>query len=194
LRLDGAPARATRAGRSETAALSLRKNREVHLTAFDTRVAAYAVIVDDCQRVLLALWNGVEPPQWTMPGGGVDLAETVEQAVVREVREETGYEVRIDRLLGVHSHVVPPHARGSTTRPLKSVRVIFDAVVIGGELSNERDGTTDEARWFDIADITTLSRVPLVDVAVQMHQAAVAPPYGRAACAEGMQDGQAQPA
>jgi 8-oxo-dGTP diphosphatase len=48
------------------------------------------------------------------------LAETVEEAVVREVREETGYEVRIGRLLGVHSHGVPSHARGSTTRPLKS--------------------------------------------------------------------------
>jgi 8-oxo-dGTP diphosphatase len=83
----------------------------VRLTAFDTRLAAYAVIVDERQRVLLALWNEVEPPQWTMPGGGVELAETVEEAVVREVREETGYEVRIGRLLGVHSHVVPAHAQ-----------------------------------------------------------------------------------
>jgi 8-oxo-dGTP diphosphatase len=94
---------------------------------------------------------------------------------VREVREETGYEVRIGRLLGVHSHVVPSHARGSATRPLKSVRVIFDAAVIGGELSNERDGTTDEARWFDMADVKTLTCVPLVDVALRMYKAAVAP-------------------
>jgi 8-oxo-dGTP diphosphatase len=41
---------------------------------YDTRLAAYAVVVDDQDRVLLALWNEREP-QWTLPGGGVDLHE-----------------------------------------------------------------------------------------------------------------------
>ena len=143
-------------------------------TDWDTRIAAYAVIVDERERILLALWNEVEPPQWTMPGGGVELAETVEEAVVRELREETGYAVRVGRLLGVHSHVVPPEARGplgSRGRPLKSVRVVFTATIVGGELSREVDGTTDEARWFDLADVANLNRVPLVDIALQMFRA-----------------------
>ena len=42
----------------------------VHFTDYDTRLAAYAVIVDERRGVLLALWNEAEPPQWTMPGGG----------------------------------------------------------------------------------------------------------------------------
>jgi len=138
---------------------------------YDTRIAAYAVIVDESDRILLALWNEASPPQWTMPGGGVELFETVEEAVVREVREETGYEVRVGPLLGVHSHVVPPEARVSSTRPLKSVRVVFAATIIGGELAREVNGTTDEARWFDVAHVTSLDRVPLVDIALQMHRA-----------------------
>ena len=32
-------------------------------------------------------------------------------------------------------------------RPMKAVRVLFDATVVGGELTHELDGTTDEARW-----------------------------------------------
>jgi 8-oxo-dGTP diphosphatase len=71
---------------------------------YDTRIAAYAVIVDESDRILLALWNEASPPQWPMPGGGVELLETVEEAGVREVREETGYEERVGRLLKSLAH------------------------------------------------------------------------------------------
>jgi len=147
---------------------------DVDFTEYDTRVAAYAVIVDNRQRILLALWNEVQPPRWTMPGGGVELTETVEEGVVRELREETGYEVRPGRLLGVHSHVFPPEARGTAAgnRPLKSIRIFFAASIIGGELTREVDGTTDEARWFDLHEVAKLDRVPIVDIAIEMHRAA----------------------
>ena len=36
----------------------------------DTRVGAYAVLVDDRERILLALWNEGPTPAWTVPGGG----------------------------------------------------------------------------------------------------------------------------
>jgi 8-oxo-dGTP diphosphatase len=147
----------------------------VDFTEYDTRLAAYAIVVDDGHRILLALWNEVDPPLWTMPGGGVEFVETVEEAVVRELREETGYEVRVDRLLGVHSHIVSAEARVSGSRPLKSVRFIFAATIIGGELTREVDGTTDEARWFELSEVADLDRVSIVDVAIQMYHAALVP-------------------
>jgi len=136
---------------------------------YDTRLAAYAVIRDDAGRVLLALWNEADLPKWTMPGGGVELDETVQQAVVREVQEETGYDVVVGRLLGLHTFVLPPQVRVNTTdRPLKSVRVVFEARIIGGELRDEIGGTTDEARWFALGAIAGLPRVSLVDIALAM--------------------------
>ena len=134
---------------------------------YDTRLAAYAVIVDEQDRILLALWNEAEDKQWTMPGGGgVELHETPEEGAIRELREESGYDVALGRLLGVDTHVEQRHER--TGRPLRSVRVIFEAEVVGGELTHEVDGTTDEARWIPLAEVRSLDRVGLVDVALDL--------------------------
>lgn len=137
---------------------------------YDTRLAAYAVVVDDRDRALLALWNEGAVPRWTMPGGGVEAEESVEEAAVREVREETGYEIAVGAILGVDTLLIPPGDRPrGRGRPLKSVRVVFEAVIVGGSLTNEEiGGSTDEARWIPVVEIPTLPHVDLVDVALSM--------------------------
>lgn len=141
----------------------------MHYTEYDTRLAAYAVIVDDLGQVLLALWNELTEPLWTLPGGGVELDETVEEGVVREVREETGYDVALTGLLGVQTSVIGVANRAvETDRPLKAVRVVFSAQVVGGELRKELDGTTDEARWFPPSELSSLPRVPWIDDAIAL--------------------------
>jgi 8-oxo-dGTP diphosphatase len=146
---------------------------ELHHTEYDSRLAAYAVVVDDRDRVLLALWNEADAPLWTLPGGGVDLLETVEDGAVREVREETGYEVELGRLLGVDTLVVPPEQRTvDRERWFRGIRVVYEAAVIGGHLRDEVDGTTDEARWIPISEVPDLARVDLVDVGLRLRAAA----------------------
>jgi 8-oxo-dGTP diphosphatase len=136
----------------------------LEFTDYDTRLAAYAVVVDDRDRVLLALWNEPDEPLWTLPGGGVDLPETAEEGAVREVREETGYDVELDGLIGVDTLATAPGDRiVPSGRWQKSVRVVFRAHVVGGELTKEVDGTTDEARWFPLADVPGLARIGLVE-------------------------------
>ena len=135
----------------------------LEFTDYDTRLAAYAVIVDDRDRVLLALWNELDEPLWTLPGGGVELGESPEEGAVREVREESGYDVVLDELLGVDTYVTAPEERlRRSERWQKSVRVVFRAHVVGGSLTRELDGTTDEARWIPLADVPGLPRIGLV--------------------------------
>jgi 8-oxo-dGTP diphosphatase len=88
---------------------------------------------------------------------------------VREVREETGYDVELLRLLGEDAFTVPSSERtGGAWRPLRSIRLVFEARVVGGTLTDEVDGTTDRAAWIPLAEVPGLERVALVDVALRL--------------------------
>ncbi|HPR63473.1 MAG TPA: NUDIX hydrolase [Thermoanaerobaculia bacterium] len=99
-------------------------------------------IVLDGKRIVLI--RRLHPPfegQWALPGGFVEIGETVEEACVREIREETGLDVDIVRLLGVYSDP-GRDPRGHT------VSVVFLCYPSGGELRGADDAA--EARWFTL--------------------------------------------
>jgi 8-oxo-dGTP diphosphatase len=141
----------------------------VRFTDYDTRFAAYAVILDDQDRMLLTWYNGIgyDPASWSMPGGGVEFDEAVQDAVVREVLEETGYHVEVGRPLAVHHFV--HDGRGRAGRPFKAVRIFFEATITGGELGTlEVGGSTDFAEWVPVARIPDLTpRADIVTVAYE---------------------------
>ncbi|PRB03174.1 NUDIX hydrolase [Microbacterium sp. MYb64] len=136
----------------------------------DMRVAAYAVILDDDRRVLLARWTEGRRVSWTMPGGGLEPGEDPEAAVRREVREETGYKVVVDELLGIHSRVIPARRRVTpgATEPLHTLRIVYRARITSGKLRFEKNGSTDMAAWFALDEVAGLQRVRLVDIALGM--------------------------
>lgn len=136
----------------------------------DLRVAAYAVILDEERGLLLAHWREGRRAAWTLPGGGLEPGEDPEDAVRREVLEETGYVAEVEELLGIHSRVIPLRQRlqGAADAPLHTIRIVYRARVTGGELRDEIGGTTDRAAWFALPDVEALKHVQLVDIALEM--------------------------
>ncbi|WP_159601228.1 NUDIX hydrolase [Agromyces humi] len=148
----------------------------------DIRIAAYGVIIRDGQ-ILLSHWNEHGRSGWTLPGGGVEGAEHPVAAAKREIFEETGYEASVDRLLGIDTMVVPAARRHSGTDPLYAMRIVYRASVLGGALRNEVGGSSDEARWFPVAEVPQLHRVSLLDIGLRLN--AAEPADGVAPQAEG---------
>ncbi|HLP22704.1 MAG TPA: NUDIX hydrolase [Microbacteriaceae bacterium] len=135
----------------------------------DVRIAAYAVVVDG-PKLLMAHWNEHGRSGWTLPGGGIEGTEHPADAVVREVFEETGFHIRVEELIGVDTMIVPAESRNATTSPLYALRILYTASIVSGELRPEVGGSSDEAAWWDFADVPTLKRVSLVDIALRLYQ------------------------
>lgn len=106
-------------------------------------VAAGAAVLDDEGRLLLQ--RRVDNGLWSMPGGVMEMTESLPEAAVREVREETGYEVEVTGLVGTYTdarHVIA-YSDGEVRRQFN---VCFRAKVVGGTLSLSDE--SHEVRWF----------------------------------------------
>ncbi|MFC8731733.1 NUDIX hydrolase [Luteimicrobium sp. NPDC057192] len=133
------------------------------------RVAAYAVVLDPDGRQLLSHWNERGRSGWTLPGGGLEFGEHPTETVVREVREETGYDVEVGELLGIDTAVFPPERLVDPSGgAMQALRILYRAAVVGGTLTPEADGSSDDAGWFTQAEVDALDRVSSVDTARRM--------------------------
>ena len=135
----------------------------------DIRIGAYGVILHE-DTILLAHWREYGHSGWTLPGGGINPGEDPADAAMREILEETGYTAELDGLLGISSFVAQAEDRlaPGATEALHGLRIIYRAHVTGGELTDELDGSTDEAAWFPLSAVPSLRRVSLVDIALGM--------------------------
>ena len=130
-----------------------------------TRVAAYG-LVTDLDRILLCRISNQLPRLaglWTLPGGGLQFREDPQDAMIREVQEETGLSVRSTGLVGVDSNSVD-----TEEAHYHAIRIIYGAERIGGTLTNEIDGTTDLCQFWSRADLAALPLVDLAEIGVAL--------------------------
>ena len=111
-----------------------------------------------------------------MPGGGIDFGEHPEAGALRELHEETGLVGRIVELLAVDSlrrtlRATEQDRLGfaeGTEIDYHSVRIIYRTEIIGGDLRDETDESTDMAAWFTREDAATLPLVELGRIGVEL--------------------------
>ena len=113
---------------------------------------AVSAAIFRAERVLIVRL-GVPPMQgiYTLPGGGVELGETLEQAVMREVREETGLAIEPLSLAG-YRQVIARDSEGKIERHF--VILPFAARYLAGEISLNAE--LAEAKWLLPAELSGL--------------------------------------
>jgi ADP-ribose pyrophosphatase YjhB (NUDIX family) len=104
-----------------------------HELALGVRPSVSAVIFD--RRGHLLLQQRSDGGQWGLPGGSVEIGESVTEAVIREVREETGLVVAVRRMVGVYSDPGLQVVRYPNGNVWHYVNVCFECAVRGGELT-----------------------------------------------------------
>jgi 8-oxo-dGTP diphosphatase len=119
----------------------------------DRPLVGVGALIVEAGRVVL-IKRGHEPlkGKWSIPGGLLELGETVRQAVEREALEETGLTVRATELLGVFDRIVEDDAKRTCYH---YVLIDFLCKKMAGEL--RPSGDADDARWFTAKEIGELS-------------------------------------
>jgi 8-oxo-dGTP pyrophosphatase MutT (NUDIX family) len=125
---------------------------------------AAAIVIDQQHRVLLQ--KREDNGHWGLPGGGIDPGETVTAACIREVKEETNYDVEVLRLHGVYSDpTIGQLIRYPDGNVAHIIAIVFVCRVIGGDLKISHEST--DAGWFHAHELpnpmTPSHRVRLQD-------------------------------
>ena len=140
------------------------------------RAAVGAVVLDGDQVLLVRRGEPPSQGKWSIPGGLIHLGERIEDAVLREVEEESGVRVRVLGLCGVIDRVIPGEPSGAAgPAPVRYHYIIVDYVATptGGTLQAGSDAA--EARWVPIADLprydTTEALAAMIQRAVKIRHA-----------------------
>jgi ADP-ribose pyrophosphatase YjhB (NUDIX family) len=116
-------------------------------------VATSAVVVDGQGRILMQ--RRADSGNWALPGGGMEMTESLTDSVIREVKEETGYEVEVTGLVGTYTdprHIIA-YSDGEVRRQFN---ICYTARIIGGQ-----PAVSDESTEIRFVDQGGLDELPM---------------------------------
>lgn len=134
---------------------------EVDVAKLRWRPSAYGVVINEGKVLLLKQTNGYD-----LPGGGVEMGERPEMAVVREVEEETGHDVSSPKLLGVETSFYKPF--NTENLFVQSLMIYYECSLEGGVMSNEGYDEAEKlytlgAEWVAVKDLGSIKLGTSVD-------------------------------
>ncbi|MCP9622560.1 NUDIX domain-containing protein [Nocardia otitidiscaviarum] len=131
-----------------------------------------ALVVDDRGAILMQRRS--DSGNWSLPGGVMDIGETLEQCVIRETKEETGLDIEITGLLGIYTdpeHVIE-YADGEIRQEFN---ITYYGRVSGGRIAVSNEST--EVRFVRPDELERLPVHETVRLRLQHHSEKRADPY-----------------
>ncbi|MEU4444432.1 NUDIX domain-containing protein [Actinosynnema sp. NPDC050801] len=126
------------------------------------RVAVSAIVQDPTGRLLMI--RRTDNDKYAIPGGGQDVGETLTQAVVREVDEETGIDVEVTGLVGLYSN--PDHVIAyDDGEARQEFSICFRARPVGGELRTSSE--SKEVLWVEPDRLTDFDIHPSIRLRIE---------------------------
>lgn len=136
------------------------KKIKVPIGKLTFRPSVYGVVIEKGKVLLSKQWDGYD-----FPGGGVELGESVEEALVREYFEETGFQVRVGRIINCESDFFKLPLSG---KYVQSILMYYQCMYAGGKLSiknlaEDEKKYADMPQWIDLKDIRKIKFYNPVD-------------------------------
>jgi len=120
----------------------------VPVDELNIRVGVYAVIIEDNKILLTRQWDG-----YSLIGGGVEKGETIEESIVREVKEETGLTIMPDKII---HQATTFFKRNTEAQANQSIQLYFTYSQLHGQINNdnitdsEKTYTNGTPEWVDL--------------------------------------------
>jgi ADP-ribose pyrophosphatase YjhB (NUDIX family) len=131
-------------------------------TANSIVCAVSGVLPDDHDRILLI--RRTDNGYWSIPGGGVEPGESVGQAVTREVKEETGIDCQVTRLVGIYSN--PNHIAAYDDGEVRQeFSICFTARMLRGTIRTS--GESSDVRFVAFDDLAEYRMHPSIRLRIQ---------------------------
>jgi 8-oxo-dGTP diphosphatase len=139
-----------------------RNNKEYKVDSQDVsfRPSVYGIVIKDNKILLSKQWDGYD-----FPGGGVEIQETVDQALIREFHEETGFDIKVGKIISCHSSFFKFL---DINKYSNTILIYYLCKITGGQISKEfldehEQQYADLPEWIDIDQIDKIKFYNSVD-------------------------------